>query len=140
MYQNYPKTSSSNHTNIIQPAPSSIKIIPKSHHQNHTNQIPFNHYSNLKLLFERTSQADITKTHQTIINKHIKLRNTDKILKSYLLSSLPIFNTFFNHGSSNNNNKGEDSTDSRVRCKRSEGQDTHGQEIEVSHSPELLKQ
>lgn len=53
---------------------------------------------------------------------------------------MPVFYSFFDHGCPNNTDKREDVTGSLERSQASEGQDGNNQEVEVSHSSELLKQ
>lgn len=58
----------------------------------------------------------------------------------YLLLPPPVFYTFLNHGGADDKDERNDGTNSRIRRKGCEGEDSGDQEVKVGHPPELLKQ
>ena len=84
--------------------------------------------------------------HRILTPKIFFKKGKKKFLKKvviriwYLLFPTPIFNTLFDHSCTNNHNQRKDSTDSCIRSKLCECQDASHQEVEIGHSPKLLKQ
>ena len=57
-----------------------------------------------------------------------------------LLEAAPVFNGFFDHGGSDDDDQRKDGADGGVRRQGSEGEGGADQEVDIGHAPELFEE